>query len=173
MTYTHAADSVVEIAATAEALFDYLDDQVRLGAHMEKPSAMMMGGRMTYEFDKARGGAVGAVIRMRGNILWLKLSVEEIVVERVRPVRKAWETCGQPDLLVIGNYRMGFEIKPSGPHQQLRVFIEYDFPGSIFRDLVAWLFAGSYARWCVTRMTDQATRRFNAPDTDHYDRRSS
>lgn len=173
MTYAHAADSVVEIAATAEALFDYLDDQARLGAHMERPSAMMVGGRMAYEFDKANGQAVGAVIKMRGNILWLKLSVEEIVVEHVRPARKVWETRGQPDLLVIGGYRMGFEIEPSGPRQRLRVFIEYDYPGSLIQDLLAWLFAGSYARWCVRRMTGEATQRFNARDADHDDKRST
>ena len=43
----YAADAVAEIVATAEALFDCLDDQASLGAHMEKRSAMMLGGRMT------------------------------------------------------------------------------------------------------------------------------
>ncbi len=161
MTYTYAADSIAEVAATAEALFDCLDDQARLGAHMEKPSAMMLGGRMIYQFDAAQGRAAGAVIRMRGNILWLKLSVEEVVVERTRPVRKTWETRGRPDLLVIGSYRMGFEIEPSGPRQRLRVFINYDHPASIVGGLLARLFAGAYARWCVTRMTDEARRRFS------------
>ena len=32
MTYAYAADSVAEVAATAEALFDCLDDQAHLGA---------------------------------------------------------------------------------------------------------------------------------------------
>jgi hypothetical protein len=161
MTYAYAADSVAEVAATAEALFDCLDDQARLGAHMEKPSAMMLGGRMTYQFDEAQGRAAGAVIRMRGNILWLKLSVEEVVVERTRPLRKTWETRGRPALLVIGAYRMGFEIEPSGPRQRLRVFIYYDHPASIVGGMLARLFAGAYARWCVTRMTDEARRRFS------------
>lgn len=160
MTYAYAADSVAEVAATAEALFDCLDDQARLGAHMEKPSAMMLGGRMTYQFDGAQGRAAGSVIRMSGNILWLKLSVEEVVVEHMRPVRKTWETRGRPDLLVIGAYRMGFEIEPSGPRQRLRVFINYDHPASIIGGMHARLFAGPYARWCVTRMTDEARRRF-------------
>ncbi len=161
MTYAHATDSIVEVAAPAEALFDCLDDQARLGAHMEKPSAMMVGGRMTYQFDQAQGRAVGAVIRMDGNILWLKLFVEEVVVEHNRPVRKTWETRGRPNLLVIGAYRMGFEIEPAGSRQRLRVYINYDHPASRVGRVLAWLFAGAYARWCVTRMTDEALRRFS------------
>ncbi|MDB5526542.1 MAG: hypothetical protein JWM58_4305 [Rhizobium sp.] len=47
MTYAHSAEAVVMVDASAEALFDYLDDQERLGSHMQKPSMMMMGGRMT------------------------------------------------------------------------------------------------------------------------------
>ena len=68
---------------------------------------------------------------MRGNILWLKLFVEEVVVERTRPLRKTWETRGRPALLIIGSYRMGFEIEAAGPRQRLRVFINYNHPASI------------------------------------------
>lgn len=107
MIQPHAAETVVEINASADALFDFLDDQERLGQHMEKPS-MLMGGRMTYAFDGAKGRAVGSVIRMGGSVLGLTLSVEEVVVERTPPFRKAWERRGRPHLLVIGAYRMGF-----------------------------------------------------------------
>ncbi|MDP3493039.1 MAG: hypothetical protein Q8R82_07980 [Hyphomonadaceae bacterium] len=161
MTYAYAADAVAEVAATTEALFDCLDDQASLGAHMEKPSAMMLGGRMIYQLDAAQGRAAGAVIRMRGNILWLKISVEEVVVERTRPLRKTWETRGRPVLLIIGSYRMGFEIEAAGPRQRLRVFISYDHPASIVGGMLAKLLAGAYARWCVTRMTDEARRHFS------------
>ncbi|WP_234841878.1 hypothetical protein [Sinorhizobium meliloti] len=58
-------------------LFDYLDDQASLGSHMQKPSMMMLGGRMSYEFDEARGRTVGSVIRMRGNILGLVLPLKK------------------------------------------------------------------------------------------------
>lgn len=161
MTYAYAADAVAEVAATTEALFDCLDDQASLGAHMEKPSAMTLGGRMIYQLDAAQGRAAGAVIRMRGNILWLKLFVEEVVVERTRPLRKTWETRGRPVLLIIGSYRMGFEIEAAGPRQRLRVFINYNHPASIVGGMLAKLFAAAYARWCVTRMTDEARRHFS------------
>jgi hypothetical protein len=37
-------ETVVEVAATPEQVFVRLDDQSRLAAHMERPSAMMGGG---------------------------------------------------------------------------------------------------------------------------------
>lgn len=51
-------------------------------------------------------------IRLTGRAFGVQLSVEEVVFERVPPKRKAWVTTGQPNLLVIGHYRMGFETSP-------------------------------------------------------------
>lgn len=56
---------------------------------------------------------------------------------------------------------MGFEIEPSGLRQRLRVFINYDHLASIVGGMLAKLLAGAYARWCVTRMTDETRRRFS------------
>ena len=38
------AEASAEVRASPERVFDRLDDQASLGAHMEKPSMMMMGG---------------------------------------------------------------------------------------------------------------------------------
>lgn len=121
---------------------------------------MMMGGRMTYEFDEAKGRAVGSVIKMGGTFLGLELFVEEVVVERDPPRRKVWETRGRPRIVVIGGYRMGFEITPSGERSLLRVFIEYDRPSSLVGQILGAAFAHRYARWCVTRMAEDAKRHF-------------
>jgi hypothetical protein len=82
MAYRQHDEVRVAVNAPAPALFDHLDDQQRLAAHMEKPSMMMMGGRMSYELDAAKGRAVGSVIRMGGSVLWLNLFVEEVIAER-------------------------------------------------------------------------------------------
>uniref|UniRef100_UPI001FCAA841 SRPBCC family protein n=1 Tax=Rhizobium fredii TaxID=380 RepID=UPI001FCAA841 len=117
---------------------------------------MMLGGRMSYEFDDARGRAVRSVIRMKGNILSLVLSVEEVEIERQPPRRKTWETRGDPGLLVIGSYRMGFEINDSGRASRLRVGIDYDYPGTFAGKLLGPLFCPIYARWCVNSMAKDA-----------------
>ncbi|MCY1745282.1 MULTISPECIES: hypothetical protein [Ensifer] len=48
MSYVRSAETVTDIAASPETLFDFLDDQATLGSHMGKPSMMMLGGRMSY-----------------------------------------------------------------------------------------------------------------------------
>jgi hypothetical protein len=45
---------------------------------------------MTYEFDEAKGRAVGSVIKMGGSFLGIKLFVEEVVTERDSPRRNVW-----------------------------------------------------------------------------------
>ncbi|ASP56636.1 SRPBCC family protein (plasmid) [Sinorhizobium medicae] len=161
MTYAHTAQAIADVATSANVLFDYLDDQASLGSHMQKPSMMMLGGRMSYEFDEARGRTVGSVIRMRGNILGLVLSVEEVITEQQPPRRKVWETRGRPNLLVIGAYRMGFEIIALGrAASRLRVFIDYDYPAAIAAKFLGPMFGPIYARWCVNRMANDAKNAF-------------
>lgn len=48
------------ITASQTEVFGYLDDQIRLEVHMEKPSMSLLGGRLTYEFDAAQCRAVGS-----------------------------------------------------------------------------------------------------------------
>ncbi|MGD9965781.1 MAG: SRPBCC family protein [Hyphomonadaceae bacterium] len=162
MTFARHDEVSVEVHAAPQALFDHLDDQERLAAHMNKPSMMMLGGRMFYDFDAARGRAVGSVIRMGGNFLWLNLFVEEAVTEHDRPRRKTWETRGVPRLIIIGGYRMGFEIEDAGGSSRLRVFIDYDRPGNLIGKGLGALFAPMYARWCVRRMAADAKRAFTS-----------
>ncbi|ARS66059.1 SRPBCC family protein [Sinorhizobium meliloti] len=160
MTYAYTAQAIADVATSAEVLFDYLDDPASLGSHMQKPSMMMLGGRMSYEFDEAKGRTVGSVIKMRGNILGLVLSVEEVITERQPPRRKVWETRGRPNLLVVGAYRMGFEISALGRASRLCVFIDYDYPVTIAAKFLGPMFGPIYARWCVNRMANDATNAF-------------
>jgi hypothetical protein len=147
-----------DLAASAESVFEHLDDQRHLGAHMSQSSWMMAGSRMEYVFDAANGRAVGATIGLRGSVLGVPISVDEVVVERVPPKRKTWETIGFPKLLVIGHYRMGFEIQPEGERSRLRVFIDYTLPPN----LLAQLFGNAYARWCTATMVSDARKHFGS-----------
>jgi hypothetical protein len=160
MSYVRSAEAVADIAASPETLFEYLDDQASLGSHMQKPSMMMLGGKMSYTFDHLGGRAVGSIIAMQGRILGLNLAVEEVIVEYEPPVRKIWETRGETHLLVIGAYRMGFEIHGSGSPSRLRVFINYNNPATLTGRLIGPLVGPLYARWCVGRMAKDAASRF-------------
>lgn len=157
----HRFARTVAVNAVPEAVFARLDDQTRLGEHMEKPSAMMGGGRMSYEFDAGRGQAVGSHIRMGGSAFGLSLFVDEVVAERTPPTHKLWRTEPPVRLLIIGGYAMGFDVAPAAGASQLTVWIDYDLPSGPFGWLAA-PFTALYARWCVGRMAGDAVRHFAA-----------
>ena len=157
--YQHHFESIAQVPAAPAELFAHLDDQEQLSAHMMQSSPMMAGTTMKFEFDPQHGRAVGSRMGLKGKVLGLVLEVVEVVTRRDPPRAKAWETVGEPRLLVIGGYRMGFEIRPEGSGSRLLVFIDYDEP------LGRWRFAGKllgsrYARWCTRSMARGAARYF-------------
>lgn len=94
--------------------------------------------------------AVGSVVRMQGK------SPSGSPPAARYGIREAIPT------LVIGAYRMGFEINPSG---RLRgcactsTITIWARTGKLFGPL----FGPIYARWCVDRMASDAARRFRRP----------
>lgn len=110
---------------------------------------------MTYVLDEARGQAVGSHIKMSGSAFGMKLSLDEVVVERVPPRRKVWRTVGEPALIVIGSYEMGFEVTPMREGASLRVWIDYDLPRT-WPVRAFSVLATFYARWCVRQMVRDA-----------------
>ncbi|MBS3928276.1 MAG: SRPBCC family protein [Sphingomonadales bacterium] len=157
--YRYREVATVDVAADPAAVFGHLDDHQQLASHMMQSSAMMAGSAMNFTFDQGRGRLLGSRIGMSGKVLGLVLEMNEIVTERDPPRRKVWETEGTPRLLVIGSYRMGFDISPEGLGSRLRVSIEYDLPAWPWR-LLGLIAGRFYARWCVRAMANDAAREF-------------
>ena len=156
----HASEGVVP--ASVDRVFAHLDDHARLASHMERSSWMLGGGYMHVELDAARGQAIGSRIAMSGRAFGFRLALEEVVTERRPPTHKAWETRGTPRLLVIGPYRLGFDLVPVPGAAKLRVFIDYALPDTGPGRLLGRLFGSAYARWCTQRMVDDAIGHFSA-----------
>ena len=152
--------TTVQVRALPGDVFAFLDEHSRLVSHMGKRSLAMGGGSMTTEFDEGRGKAVGSTLTLRGKAFGLRLSVEEKVIERAPPLRKSWRTVGEPRLLVIGPYRMGFVIEDLGQTSRLTVFIDYELPRRAPWRWLGRLLAPAYARWCTRRMAGDAARHF-------------
>ena len=154
----------VLLGGSAQEVFDFADDFKNLSAHMGKSSMMMMGSSMQFSFDEGKGQAVGSRVEMAGRMFGLDLSLEEIVRVREPPRRKEWETIGRPRLLVIGSYRLGFDVAPVGEQAMLRLFIEYDLPVSPLPRLLGYMFGRTYAKWCIRSMVDAARSKFGQID---------
>jgi Polyketide cyclase / dehydrase and lipid transport len=158
-------ESTAVVSASPERVFAFIDDHERLLSHMSQSSWRMGGGCMKTILDERRGQSVGSHIRMSGRVLGLELSLDEVVTEREPPTRKAWATVGSPRLLVIGPYRMGFEVMPQGSSSLLRVFIHYAVPLPWPQRWLGRVFGGYYAHGCTQSMVNDAVRQFASSTT--------
>jgi hypothetical protein len=148
------------VDATAAQVFAHLDDHRRLSSHMESSSPMMLGSSLRIEIDGRDGRAVGSVIRLHGRVLGMRLALEEAITEYQPPHRKAWQTRGEPRLLVIGGYRMGFDVEPVHPGCRVRIWIDYDLPKAGLGRWLGALLGRFYARWCTQQMLRDCQRAF-------------
>jgi hypothetical protein len=143
---------------------------------MMRSNWMMAGSSMSYEFDDARGKKLGAYVRLSGSALGIGLEIEERVIEYMPPSRKVWQTTGQPRMVVLDAYRMGFILSPSGGGSRLTVFIDYSKPQAGLNRWLGVIAGDAYARWCVDSMISAAAKRFGPPGVTSVDagvRRSS
>lgn len=148
------------LGAPIDQVFAHIDDWSRVSSHMSRGSWMIGGGKMETELDEARGQRVGSRVRLAGRAFGVPLSLEETVTERDPPYHKTWETTSPPSLLVIGDYKMGFDIGPEGNGSRLRVFIDYELPEKGASRWLGRLFGDLYARWCTRQLVNDATRHF-------------
>ena len=159
--FTRHEESIAIVNAPPERVFAALDDPARLSSHMSKSSWQMAGGKMETVVDAMQGRAVGSHIKLSGRVLGIDLFVEEIVTAHDVPIRKVWETIGIPRLVVIGPYRMSFDLNRSERGSRLCVAIDYELPPRGAGRVLGWLFGRAYARWCTRRMVHDAATLFS------------
>ena len=160
---TQHAEGACEISAQPSSVFEYIDRPERLSAHMARRSWQLAGASMSIETDAAGGRAVGSRIRLAGRMLGIPLYVEGRVVQRQPPTLKAWETVGEPHLLVIGRYRIMVNIDSRKDGSHIVIGIDYALPSDRLGHWLGRLFGPMYARWCVGQMTRDLVRQFTAP----------
>lgn len=148
-------ESSILVNVYPEKLFSFVDDHKNLSSHMNKSSWMMGGGQMVTEMDNGGGQKVGSHITLCGKAFGFEISLDEVVTKHNPPFIKEWETVEYPKLLVIGNYRMGFEISPSDNGSKIKVFIDYE-PSRGKTFLLGALLGHLYAKWCVHQMLNSA-----------------
>lgn len=149
------------IPAAPQEIFDFVNDPDRLSSHMSQSSWMMGGGRMAVSVDEGRGQKPGSHIKLEGKAFGIPLFLDEVITLYEPPHRKIWETVGEPKLVVIGHYRLGFEIKAEGTGSRLKVFIDYEPPKARGTRWLGILFGKAYAKWCVRQMLNDTHRHFD------------
>jgi len=90
------------------------------------------------------------------------LFLDEVITHHQPPYRKEWQTVGDLDIIVIGHYKLGFEIKPENSNSKLKVYIDYNLPNSFKTRLLGILFGRFYAKWCVNQMISGVGKHFKS-----------
>lgn len=160
--YTRHYEENAIVSARAEDIFAYADNPMNFSSHMNTSSWMMAGSKMETVVDEGNGQKIGSHIMMHGNMLGINLSLDEVITLHETPYRKAWETVGKVNLLVIDHYRLGFSIKPDNNQSELTVYIDYDLPKSLKTKWLGFLLGDMYAKWCVKQMVYSVTDHFMA-----------
>lgn len=163
-TFAHTEEATDVIGAPIADVFEFLDDQANLSAHMSEPSAMMFGTTMTISMEEDHTRSVGSRFGFEGRVLGLPLRVQEIVSARNPPDSKSWETTNEPVLWVMGRYSMSFDLSPHANGSSMRVRITYDDPQSPFPRFLGLLFGRLYAKWCVSQMIRDTRKHFARPN---------
>lgn len=149
---TRHEEATCEVSAPPAVVFEHIDHPERLSAHMARKSWQMGGATMSIQTDAEAGRAPGSHVWLRGQMLGIQLEVECVVVKRVPPAFKEWETVGTPRLLVIGPYRMSVRIVPRNGGSTVTIAIDYAMPNRPWERFIAIALAPMYARWCVQQM---------------------
>lgn len=149
---TRHEEATREVSASPAVVFEHIDRPELLSAHMARKSWQMGGASMSIETDAQGGRAPGSHIWLRGRMLGIRLNVECVVVKRIPPALKEWETVGTPRLLVIGPYRMSVRIDPHNGGSTVKIAIDYALPNRPWERIIASAFGAMYARWCVQQM---------------------
>jgi hypothetical protein len=157
----HHEQAEAVVAAPREQLFHFIDDPRHLAAHMSGRTWRTGGTTMHLTLDAGGGRRPGSRMRLEGRVLGIRLAVDTEVIEREPPVRKTWQTVGEPQLLVIGSYRMSVAIHRVPAQSSVVVRIDYALPANRRDALSRWL-ARAYARWCVRRMVSDVAHAFEA-----------
>lgn len=163
MSYSKHLERSVVVAGEITSVFDFIDDHVKFSSHMNKSSWMMGGAKMTTEVDEGKGQKVGSHIKMGGKVMGFNLFLDEVVTERSRPRRKVWQTVGNPNLVVVGNYQMGIELTSLDSKTNVRVFFDYDLPSGVSK-ILGVMFGEMYASWCVNQMLNGVVAHFKKTD---------
>jgi Polyketide cyclase / dehydrase and lipid transport len=150
----------VDIKASAESVFAYVDDIRNIGWHMTERSSMaLMGSRLELEIVSEQSTGLGATYRYSGTMMGLSLDFSESVTRYIPNREKIWHTIGEPRLLIISSYEMRLAVEPlSAASSRLTISIAYELPRSTFWRIVGRLLAGPYSRWCLRQMVGDAKR---------------
>lgn len=145
--------------ASAQDVFECLDDLGITGMHMEKSSMPLMGGKMNLEFLTPQKTGLHTKYRWTGKIFWMTLDFTVMVTNWIKNQEKTWETIGKPALIIYSWFRMHLKIENYIEGTVAMLSIDYEKPKGLFNKLLCFLVGDWYAKWCLKNMLNDTEKR--------------
>ncbi len=141
-----------------DIVFECLDNLGVTGMHMTKSSTMMMGSKLDLKFLTENHTGLGTKYRWTGKMVGIKMDFTVEVTKWMPGEEKTWETIGDPKLIIYSWYQMHLLLTkiPNGTIAKLS--ISYERPSGFFYNLISFLFADWYCRWCLKNMLDDCKK---------------
>ncbi len=139
-------------------VFDCIDDLGVTGTHMTKSNAMMMGSKLKLEFITPNKKGPGTLYRWTGTMMGMAMDFTVKVTQWTAGSEKTWETIGDTKLIIYSWYRMHLKVQPIPEGAFAELSISYQPPAGRFNQIISFVFAGWYCRWCLKKMLGDAKR---------------
>ena len=148
--------------ASSEAVFDCIDDLSVTGMHMTESSMPMMGGKMNLEYLSPNKTGLNTKYRWTGKVLGMSLDFTVLVTRWVKGREKSWETTGVTRMIIYSWFRMDLAVE--GDHQQstAHLSISYKRPRGFLNNILSFLLADWYCRWCLKNMLNDTEKKLMA-----------
>ena len=148
----------VEIKATPDKVFDYMDKLGNTGMHMMESSAMMMGSKLQLEQLSKNATGLDSRFRWYGKMMGLKMDFTVVVTKWTQSKEKVWETIGNSKMIILGWYQMRLILTPSSAGTLTELSISYTYPKNIFGKILAFFLSRWYGNWCLTNMLNDSKK---------------
>jgi hypothetical protein len=155
------------IPAESEKVFSFMDDYSKTGMHMTESSTMMMGSKLQLEQLSPNATGIGATYRWFGKMMGMTIDFTQTVSKWVQGVEKEWKTNGDVKIIIMGWYRMFWNLKPVEGGTLATIGIDYSAPREWYFKVLSFLFGGMYSRWCLNSMLRDTKKAFETPFQPH------
>lgn len=153
----HLSNQIIVQASPAE-VFSRLDDMTEIGKHMTESSMPLMGSKLKFAILSPNETDIGATYRYYGKIMGLTLDITEVVRRYKLNEEKFWETIGEPKIIIMSHYVLGFQLKPTTGGTQATFSIDYEIPQRGLGKVLGILLSNWYAHWCLRMMLDRVNK---------------
>lgn len=151
-------ERTMEINATPDSVFAFMDDIRNTGRHMTENSNAMMGSKLGIQWLSEQKVGLGTKYRWTGKVVGMKMDFTVEVSKWIEGKEKVWGTIGDAKMIVIDWFEMYLVTTPNDKGTtDAKLGIYY----TKHKGLWGFLLGKWYSKWCVKIMLKDTRKHFD------------